>query len=353
MLLQQIGEQGQRSLASSTVLVAGCGALGTVAADLFTRAGVGTVVIVDRDVVELTNLQRQTLFTERDAQRGIPKAEAAKARLAQINSDVRVRAFVEDIAADTIVELASECDVLVDGLDNFQTRYLLNDYAVSEGVPYIYGAAVATTGMSMPILPIGGGTRRVRWQDDESTPCLQCMFPEPPPAGASATCDTAGVLGSVTMTIAAHVVTQTIKLLCDSISSVDRSLLSIDVWSNQFKRLQIDHALNPNCPCCSQRKFDSLHGEVGDGLTILCGRNAVQVRPSTRQNLDLETMQSRLTAHGVFQKRDGALRGVLEHEQSPDSCPVELTLFSDGRAIVAGSTDPSWARGVYDRFIGQ
>lgn len=353
MLIPTIGEEGQRALAESAVLVAGCGALGTVAADLLARAGVGTLVLVDRDLVESTNLQRQTLFTERDAQRGMPKAEAAKSRLAQVNSDVRVRAFVEDLAADTIVELAAECDVLLDGLDNFQTRYLLNDYAVAEGVPYLYGAAVATTGMSMPVLPAGGGTRRIRWQDEESTPCLRCMFPEPPPAGISETCDTAGVLGSLTATIAAHQVTQAMKLMVGATASIDRALLSIDMWSNQTRRLNIGNSANPDCPCCSSQEYEFLHGEAGDGLTILCGRNAVQVRPLTRQQLDLEAMRGRLAPHGSFQERNGALRGVLENEKSPESSAVELTLFPDGRAIVGGATDPAWARGVYDRFIGQ
>ena len=352
MLLPTIGEEGQRALAESAVLVAGCGALGTVAADLLARAGVGTLVIVDRDIVEHTNLQRQTLFTERDAQRGMPKAEAAKTKLSLVNSDVRVRAFVEDIAPDTIVELAADCDLLLDGLDNFQTRYLLNDYAVAHGVPYVYGAAVATTGMSMPVLPVGGGMRRVHWKEEESTPCLRCMFPEPPPAGASETCDTAGVLGSVTATIAAHQVTQVIKILVGEMESVDRTLLSIDMWKNEFRRMDIGRARNSECPCCMGKVFDFLHADIGDGLTVLCGQNAVQVRPSTRQQIDLEAMRVRLAAHGSFLEQDGALRGIFGAEISPDALQVELTLFPDGRAIVSGSTDPAWARGVYDRFIG-
>jgi len=353
MLLPQVGEEGQRALAEATVLVAGCGALGTVAADLLVRAGVGTVVIVDRDVVEETNLQRQTLFTERDAARGMPKAEAAKTRLSQVNSDVRIRAFVDELASDTIVELAAECDLLLDGLDNFQARYLLNDYAVAEGVPYVYGAAIATTGMSMPILPVGGGGRRINWDEEHATPCLRCMFPEPPPAGATETCDTAGVIGSVTSTIAAYQVTQAFKILMGRSECVERVLLSIDMWANAFRRLDVSDARNPSCPCCAERSFTFLEAGAGDGLTVLCGRNAVQVRPATRQRIDLEAMRIRLEPHGSFLQQDGALRGVFTAERSPEADPVELTLFADGRAIVGGATDPAWARGVYDRFIGQ
>ena len=353
MLLPQVGEEGQRALQDASVLLAGCGALGTVAADLLVRAGVGTVVIVDRDVVEETNLQRQTLYTERDAARGMPKAEAAKTRLSQVNTDVRIRAFVEDLASDTIVELAAECDLLIDGLDTFQTRYLLNDYAVAEGVPYIYGAAIATTGMSMPILPVGGGGRRLHWQEEEATPCLRCMFPEPPPVGATETCDTAGVMGSVTSIVAAFQVTQAIKMIIGDMAHVDRSLVSIDMWTNAFRRLDVSEARNTSCACCGERRFTFLDAGAGDGLTVLCGRNAVQVRPATRQQIDLEAMRLRLEPHGSFLQEDGALRGVFSAERSPEADQVALTLFPDGRAIVGGATDPTWARGVYDRFIGQ
>jgi adenylyltransferase/sulfurtransferase len=347
MLLPAIGEEGQRALGESSVFIAGCGALGTVAIDLLARAGVGTLVIVDRDVVEETNLQRQTLFVERDAARSIPKAEAAKTRVALVNSGVKVRAFVENIAADTLPELAEECDLLLDGLDNFQTRYLLNDYAVREGIPYLYGAAVATTGMSMPILPNTTPTRRIKWSPLQSTGCFRCVFPEPPPPGQAATCDTAGVLGMVTAAIAGHLATQTIKLLVGAIDEVDRSLLSIDVWANETRRLAVVESSDPECVCCGKREFSFLDASAEDLFTMLCGRNAVQIRPPRATDLDLVGLAAKLAAHGTFSVEDGALRGDLVEEEA------SLIVFPDGRAIISGSTDFSWAQGIYDRFIGQ
>ena len=353
MLLPGIGDAGQAALAEGVVLIAGCGALGTVAADLLARAGVGTLVVVDRDVVETTNLQRQTLFTERDAARAMPKAEAAKLRLAQVNSTIKVRGFVEDLAPDTIRELAGDCDVLLDGLDNFETRYLLNDYAVSEGVPYVYGAAVATEGMSMPILPPGGGSRRVRWTDDHRTPCLRCLFPDPPPPGSSATCDTAGVLGPVTMTVAAHLATQAIKLLVGRLDAIDRNLRSFELWNNEHRAMAVDSAINPDCRCCGAREFEFLDADA-DTTRMLCGRNAVQVRPlrAANSSIDLENLAARLAGKGAFKVGDGALRGTFNDERSASGQPVELVVFADGRAIIGGDTDPTWAQGLYNRFIG-
>lgn len=347
MLLPSIGTEGQQALAKSTVFVAGCGALGTVAIDLLSRAGVGTLVIADRDVVEETNLQRQTLFVERDAARAIPKAEAAKTRVALANSTVKVRAFVEDIAADTLPELAESCDLLIDGLDNFQTRYLLNDYAVREGIPYLYGAAVATTGMSMPVLPIGEPRRGVRWTPEQATPCFRCMFPEPPPPGQAATCDTAGVLGMVTAAIAGHMATQAIKLLVGAIDSLDRSLLSIDIWENETRRLAVPPSAVAGCQCCGERVFTFLDAPDETTHTMLCGQNAVQIRPPRSTDVDLAALATRLASHGTFVIQDGALRGDLVQEEAA------LIVFPDGRAIISGSTDFSWAQGLYDRFIGQ
>ena len=352
ILLPGIGEEGQAALASGTVLVAGCGALGTVAADLLARAGVGTIVVVDRDVVEATNLQRQTLFTERDAERGMPKAEAAKLRLAQVNSTIRVRGFVEDLDSDTIGELAMGCDVLLDGLDNFQTRYLLNDYAVAEGVPYLYGAGVKTGGMSMPVLPPGGGRRRVRWSESDVTPCLRCLFPDPPPPGAAETCDTAGVLGSVTMTVAAHLATQAIKLLVGRVDAIDRTLRSFELWENEQRGMTVDSARNPDCPCCVGNRFDFLDAEP-ETARMLCGRNAVQIRTSADEAIDLHQLAERLANSGSFEIREGAVRGTLEHERSPSGNQVEMTVFADGRAIIGGDVDVSWAKGIRERFIGR
>lgn len=353
-LLPMIGDEGQEALRDATVFIAGCGALGTVAADLLCRAGVGTLVLVDRDVVEPTNLQRQTLFTERDAERGVPKAEAARMRLGQVDGKARIRAFVEDIASDTIEDLARDCDLLVDGLDNFETRYLLNDLAVRKGIPYLYGGAIATGGMTMPVLPVGGHGpgRRIRWTAGQATPCLRCLFPEPPDPGVMPTCDTAGVLGPVTATIAARLATEAIKLIVGRIDSIDRTLRRTDLWHGEDLELGLADAFDPACPCCVERRFDFLEAE-GPSARMLCGRNAVQVTGAdSNESIDLGVLQRRLAPHGHFEVLDGVLRGKLEGETSPSGGAVEVTVFSDGRAIIGGDTDIAWARGVHGRLLG-
>ena len=355
MRLPGIGAEGQARLGRGSVFIAGCGALGTVAADLLCRAGVGTLVIVDRDLVEPTNLQRQTLFTERDASRSTPKAEAARLRLAQANSNVRVRAFVEEIDSGTIESLAEGCDLILDGLDNFETRYLLNDFAVATGVPYLYGAGVATQGMSMPVLSRRGpgASATIRWNETEATPCLRCLFPTPPPAGSTPTCDTAGVLGSVTMTVAAHQVTQAIKLLVGDVAAVDRTLRSFDLWTNVNRSLRISESTDPDCPCCVRGRFEHLDAPPAS-TRIICGRNAVQIRGGTDDDgVDLEMLADRLAELGTVEAVDGSIRGRLRDERSPGGDPVAVVVFADGRAIIEGGTDPDWARGVFDRVVGR
>lgn len=349
-----IGDEGQHALTESTVLIAGCGALGTVAADLLCRAGVGTLVLVDRDVVEPTNLQRQTLFTERDAERAVPKAEAARLRLGQVDSRTRLRAFVEDIASDTIEELAEGCDLLLDGLDNFETRYLLNDLAVRDGIPYLYGGAIATGGMTMPVLPRGGPGegRRIRWTSEQATPCLRCLFPDPPDPGVMPTCDTAGVLGSVTATIAARLATEAIKLMVGRIDAVDRTLRRTDLWRQEHLALGIDDAFDAECPCCVGRRFDHLETEEPTAR-MLCGRNAVQIRTRDEAGpIDLEKLLTRLSSRGRFEIEEGVLKGTIADERSPSNEAVGLTVFSNGRVIVHGDVDTAWARGVHSRFLG-
>ncbi len=346
-----VGDDGQAALAEATVLVAGCGALGTVAADLLCRAGVGTLVLVDRDVVEPSNLQRQTLYTERDASRRTPKAEAARLRLGQVDGRTRLRAFVEDIAPDTVEELATGCDLLLDGLDNFETRYLLNDVSVKHGLPYLYGGAVGTGGTTMPVLPrspVQSG--RIRWTSDQSTPCLRCVFPTPPAPGVMPTCDTAGVLGTVTATVAAHLATEAIKLLVGRIDDIDRTLRQVDLWRNEHRALDLRDAFDPDCPCCGRRSFEHLDASH-DGATMLCGRNAVQVR-GNGDDVDLDRILARLAPMGRFEAVGGVVRGVLENERSPTDDPVELVVFADGRTLVVGGTDVAWARGVHSRLLG-
>lgn len=361
MLLPGIGVEGQRRLGESSVLVVGCGALGSAAAEFLARAGVGTLHLVDRDVVERTNLQRQLLYGERDADAGRAKAEAARERLAAVNSGIRVRGWVDDLDASNVRDYLDEADLVVDGLDNFEARYLLNDACVEAGVPYLYGGAVGTQGLAWTILPPDGtraprnGRARRRLHDAaDRTPCLRCVFPEPPPAGSAPTCDTAGVLGTVTAMIAARQATEAIKLLVGEVGSLDRSALSIDAWSNRLERVAMPASPDSGCPCCAARRFEFLGGGRRSDAAVLCGRGAVQVRPDRRDQtgIDLAALAARLAPHGSFRREGALIVGVLARERTPGGEAVELSVFADGRAIVRGSTEPEFARAIYARYVG-
>jgi adenylyltransferase/sulfurtransferase len=362
ILLPGIGEAGQRRLLDSHALVVGCGALGTMIADALARAGVGTLSIVDRDTVELTNLQRQVLFDESDVERTIPKARAAADKISRINSSIAVRAHVDDFSHRNAERYAEGVDVILDGLDNFETRYVLNDLAVKYGLPYLYGGAVATGGMSMAILPhsacrAAAGASSVRWDDGQATPCLRCVFTDAPPPGVAATCDTAGVLGPAVAIIAAHQVAQAIKLLTGNLDALDRSLLSIDVWQNRTQRFDVGGARQAGaCPCCGQGRFEFLAGDATSATTALCGRNAVQITPAGSAapggGLDLSLVASRLGAHGDFRHNGYLVHGRFAAEADGRGDPLELTLFPDGRAIIKGTTEPEAARSIYAKYVG-
>ena len=348
MLLPGIGASGQEALAAAHVLVVGCGALGSVAIDQLARAGVGTLTLVDRDIVETTNLQRQTLYVEGDVTAGTPKAEAAARRVRAIDSSLVAHPVVEHLGTDNVIELLRGVDLVVDGLDNFPTRYLLNDACVREGVPWIYGGAVATGGMSMPILPEGAA--------NIVTPCLRCVFPEAPPPGSTPTCDTAGVLAAAVATVASHQVAQAIKLLVGAVDALDRDLVSWELWSNQVRRMRLDEARRADCPCCGIRSFPHLEAASEEQAVTLCGRNAVQVVPGRHSGpveLDLPALSERLAPHGDFEVVAGTLRGRIDGLEGESGDPVELTVFPDGRAIIFGSIEPEFARSTYARFIGQ
>lgn len=347
MLLRGIGREGQHQLSDSTVLLLGCGALGCVAAETLARAGVGHLLIVDRDIVEITNLQRQVLFDEADAADGTPKAEAAKRRLTEINSDVQVTAIVDDINASNIERLIRNVDVMVDGLDNFETRYLANDVAVKHRLPYVYGAAVGTSGMSFTVLPRGDA--ECAWssgREDSSTPCFRCLFEEAPPPGSEATCDTVGVLNSLIGIIANVQATETIKILTKNFASVSRTLLTVDVWSNQIAQLKVDNMdKRGQCRCCRQRQFEYLDGKIGSSAVSLCGRNAVQVRQRTAtRDIDFADLETRLRTHGSVTRNAFVMRALINE--------FELTVFKDGRAIIKGTDEPAVARGVYAKYVG-
>ncbi len=385
MLLPGIGEAGQRALTESHALIVGCGALGTIITDTLARAGVGRLTIVDRDIVELTNLQRQILFDERDVEEGLPKAEAARRKITRINSQIEVHAIVEDFNHSNAEHIARDADIFLDGLDNFATRYLLNDLSVKHGVPYLYGGAVGTTGMACAFIPIplsegeGKGGGAGGRHDERSThaltpslggrgdggPCLRCIFPEAPPPGTTPTCDTAGVLAGAVAMIAHHQAAQAIKILTaaarsENLDAVDCSLITLDIWANEFRRLDVSAArdLTTPCPCCVQRKFEHLEGAVGSSATSLCGRSAVQINPrvtardGAAHEMNLAHLAARLASHGEFNTGEFLLRGRFARERGDGEKPIEITVFPDGRAIIAGTARPDLARAIYDKYIG-
>ena len=343
ILLPDIGEEGQQRLGDATVLIVGCGALGCGVADQLARAGVGTLRIVDRDVVEISNLQRQILFSQADADASRPKAIAAAERLAAINPDIDIEPAVDDFRSSNAEDLSAGVDLVVDGLDNFDTRYLLNDLAVKHGIPYIYAGAVGTGGLVMPILPRDGGRGRgIEWS--EPTPCLRCVFPEPPPAGTTPTCDTAGVLGPTIAIVTGHQAAAVLSLLVGRIGRLDRSMHSIDPWEGEDRRMQ-PGTPRDDCPCCGARTFEWLDGDRGAAVASLCGRDTTQILPASPGPIDLVALASRLNPHGEVRHDEHAVRVDL------DSDSVRITVFADGRALV-GTGDPTRARTLYDRWVG-
>jgi adenylyltransferase/sulfurtransferase len=351
-LLAGFGPEAQRRLGASTALILGCGALGCTSSELLARAGVGHLKIVDRDFVELTNLQRQTLYDEDDARDAAPKAVAAARRLGRINSAIEITPIVDDINHTNIASLADGADIIVDGLDNLETRYLANDLAVRRGLPFVYGAAVGTSGMAFTILPHGDGN--APWERDPSgnlaTPCFRCLFEELPPPGSGPTCDTVGVLGPVVTTIGSHQVSEALKVLTGNYARIRRTLLSIDLWWNESHSLGVERVReHGDCPCCKGRRFEFLAGEIGSSATVLCGRNAVQVRQRlTPEALDFGALSIRLGEHGRVTSNEYLLRAHITDSDKD----YELTLFRDGRAIIKGTDQPETARGLYARFIG-
>ena len=341
-LLPQIGPQGQQRLGSARVLLVGCGALGSVIADQLVRAGIGWIRLVDRDIVELTNLQRQVLFDESDAEQGLPKAIAAARRLGRVNSSVTVEPQVLDVHAGSIERLAgvdggdgARVDLILDGTDNVETRYLVNDVSVKHGIPWVYGACVGTEGRVMAIRP-------------GATPCLRCVFPEPPGVGELPTCDTAGVLGPAAAIVASLQSTAAIKLLCtpEDAPASSAKMISLDAWKGRFHSTSLNDARRVDCPTCALRQFVFLN-QVGTGTTTLCGRNAVQVRPPRQlASVDTADLVQRLERVASVQRSPYFIKAALADES------LELTVFPDGRAIIHGTGDERRARSIYARFVG-
>jgi molybdopterin-synthase adenylyltransferase len=331
-----IGKAGQEKIGQSRVVVCGCGALGTVLANHLVRAGVGFVRIVDRDFVEISNLQRQVLFDESDVISNMPKSVAAAAKLRAVNSAIAIESVVADIDRTNILELCKDVDLILDGTDNFEVRYLINDAAVKLGKPWVFGGAVGSEGQSMTILP-------------GETPCLRCVFEASPGPGEVGTCETAGVLGPAVAVVASYQAAEALKILAGKREAINRELVTFDLWTNTNRRVKIGRLLEKrNCPCCKQRNFEWLEGEHGTQTTSLCGRNAVQVSHRAKNKLDFESLKKQLEVSGTVSFNKFLLKFQLK-EAGND---YDFTLFPDGRAIIKGTDDTEKARILYAKYVG-
>jgi len=329
ILFHGIGAQGQQRLAKSRVAIVGCGATGSALAGLLARAGVGALRIIDRDYVETSNLQRQSLFDEKDAAESVPKAIAAARKIAAFNSEIAVEAKVDDLVPANIEPLLEGMDLILDGTDNFETRYLINDYAVEHALPWIYSAAVGSYGVTLNVVP-------------DKTACLACIFPDSP-RGIVETCETSGILNSAVNLVASIAATEALKFLVAGVDApqLRRTLLSFDLWTNEHAEIAAVKP-RPGCRACGERDFVHLAGEGRPHIT-LCGRNSVQIHERQRP-IDFAEMNRRLQPHGVVRHNDFVLK--FWHD------PYEMTLFPDGRAIIKGTTDTAVARSLYARYVG-
>jgi adenylyltransferase/sulfurtransferase len=328
----QLGEDGQRKLMQSRVTLCGCGALGTVLANHLVRAGVGKIRIIDRDFIEVHNLQRQILFDEDDVAENLPKAEAAARKLRKINSSVEIETVVTDIDHTNILELVEDADLIMDGTDNFETRYLINDVSIKLNKPWVYGGVIGSEGQTMTIVP-------------GKTPCLRCLIETAPPPGMTPTCETAGVLGPAVAVIASFEAIEAIKILSGRWDALNADLIMVDLWDWTFRQLKIANLLGKvDCPCCRHRNFEWLGGALGSHTTTLCGRNAVQVAVRLAQPLNFPEMAQRLAPLGEIRHNAFMLRFNAEGH--------EFTVFPDGRAIIKGTNDIAKARSLYSQFVG-
>ncbi|HEY2963072.1 MAG TPA: ThiF family adenylyltransferase [Pyrinomonadaceae bacterium] len=330
ILFHSIGEAGQRKLLAARVLIVGCGALGSAHAEALCRAGVGRLCIVDRDFVEPSNLQRQTMFTELDAERRLPKAIAAANHLREINSDIEIEPHVTDVNHSNIEQLIYGCDVVVDGTDNFATRYLINDACVKHEMNWIYGAAVGSYGVTMTIRP-------------QQTACLRCVFEEAPPVASAPTCDTAGVIMPIISIVSAVQVTEALKLITGKVDELHGSLMQFDVWRNEWRKIGLA-APHADCPTCGLGQFETLSPASTETAAVLCGRDAVQISPSQPSVVDFRALAERLRPAGEVKFNKYLLRFRTG--------PFELTIFQDARSIVRGTDEIATARSLYAKYIG-
>ena len=334
MLFDGISKSGQALLSGRRVLLTGCGALGCVLADTMARAGVGYLRIVDRDFVELSNLQRQVLFTEQDVADHLPKAVCAERRLKQVNSEIRIDAVVADVDYTNVRDFAEEVDLILDGTDNFEIRYLLNDVSLELNIPWIFTGCTGSHGQMMPVIP------------GESA-CLRCLMPSPPPPGSTETCDTAGVLGPAINVIASLQAAAALRILTGQTETLERCLTMVDVWENNHRKMDVSKLRETsNCPACHGGERLWLRGAQTSGSSILCGRNAVQVTPAEKTPLSLEELAGRLEPTGSVTLNPFLVRVALADSD------LQMTVFPDGRAIIKGTEDPAVARSVYSRYVG-
>ena len=330
ILFNGIGEAGQVRLLEARAAIIGCGALGTAQAEALARAGVGRLRIIDRDFVEASNLQRQTMFTERDAAERFPKAIAAANHIREINSEVHLEPEILDANHTNIERLVAGCDVVLDGTDNFATRYLINDACVKHNLNWIYGAAVGSYGVTMTIRP-------------QVTACLRCIFEEAPPAASAPTCDTAGVIMPIISIVAAVQVSEALKLLTGQLDQLHNSLMQFDVWRNEWRKINPGGPL-PDCHTCGLHDFRTLEATAGEFAAVLCGRNAVQISPTQPTQIDFPLLADRLSASGDVKFNDYLLRF-----RAGD---YELTIFQDARSIIRGTDQITTARSLYAKYIG-
>ena len=332
ILFQHIDEDRQKKLIDSTVLLIGCGALGTVSSSYLVRAGIGQLRIIDRDFIEENNLQRQILFDEDDILENVPKAIAAQKKLQRINPNIKVEGFVTDINYSNIEELTKDVDIIIDGTDNFETRFLVNDYCVKNSIPWVYGACIGSRGVVMNIIP-------------SMTPCLRCVFETMPQIGSFPTCDTAGVIGPIAGIIASFQVTEAIKILTGNYDSVNKNLLEIDVWETNFRQIDISELKDTNsCPTCKLHNYEFLEAEAGVMTTLLCGKNAIQVMSRNIGNIDLRHLEQRLGSIADVSCNDFMLKFKIKDHA--------FTVFPDGRAIITGTADTSIAKSLYSKYLG-
>ncbi len=332
MLFPPWGRAGQERLRASRVALIGCGALGSSMANLLVRAGIGRLLVVDRDYLELHNLQRQSLFDEEDVARNMPKAEAARRKLARINSESDVDARVMDVHSGNVESIVEGCDLILDGTDNFETRYLVNDVSIKRRTPWIYGACVGAEGLVMPVLP-------------GETPCLRCVFENPPAPGSGPTCDTAGILGPIVQTVAAIEVAEAMKILSGHREAVLREMVSIDLWQGRFRSFHVPaEGRHSDCPACGQGRFDFLNAERTSRTVTLCGRDAFQITPVEGTRIDLTDLRARWSVVGAVTGSE-----FLIHLQVDD---CRLTVFADGRAIVHGAKNEAQAKSLYAKYVG-